>query len=140
MLIHARAGQADMAGIMAEMGRVIEVVRTFIPSEKWPEVQAALRGDAPIRQQQSKPVKRASAWSTLTTPPIRTATDGQLPAPAGSLHNIGGRGRVLTSARPTPTATQADQIADAGHCDSVGRSKTGLLLYRMPIHVVSTTL
>ena len=49
--IAARAGQPDMAGMLAEMGRVIEVVRTFIPSEKWPEVQAALRGDAPIRQQ-----------------------------------------------------------------------------------------
>ncbi len=56
-LIDSRAGDADMAGIMAEMGRVIEVVRTFIPSERWPEVQAALRGDASIeRQQQSSPV------------------------------------------------------------------------------------
>ena len=54
--IAARAGQPDMAGMLAEMGRVIEVVRTFIPSEKWPEVQAALRGDTPIRQQQSAPV------------------------------------------------------------------------------------
>ena len=56
-LIDARAGEADVAGILAEMGRVIEVVRTFIPSEKWPEVQAALRGDTPIRQQQAKPVE-----------------------------------------------------------------------------------
>jgi len=55
-LIDARAGQPDMAGILAEMGRVIEVVRTFIPSERWPELQAALRGETPIRQQQSSPV------------------------------------------------------------------------------------
>ncbi len=56
-LIDSRAGDADMAGIMAEMGRVIEVVRTFIPSQRWPEVQAALRGDASKqRQQQSSPV------------------------------------------------------------------------------------
>ena len=34
------------------MGRVIEVVRTFIPAERWPEVQAALRGEAPTRRQQ----------------------------------------------------------------------------------------
>ena len=57
-LIDARAGEADMAGMRAEMGRIIEVVRTFIPSERWPEVQAALRGEAPIRQQQSTPVER----------------------------------------------------------------------------------
>jgi hypothetical protein len=30
------------------MGRIVEVVRTFVPSEWWPEVQAALRGDTPI--------------------------------------------------------------------------------------------
>ncbi len=57
-LVDARAGEADMAGILAEMGRVIEVVRTFIPSERWPEVQAALRGDASIQpQQQSSPAE-----------------------------------------------------------------------------------
>jgi hypothetical protein len=40
-----------------EIGRIIEVVRTFIPSERWPEVQAALRGHASIQpQQQSPPV------------------------------------------------------------------------------------
>jgi hypothetical protein len=47
-LIDARAGEADMAAILADVGRIIEVVRTFIPSERWPEVQAALRGDASI--------------------------------------------------------------------------------------------
>jgi hypothetical protein len=57
-LIDARAGQADMAGMRAEMGRVIEVVRTFIPAERWPEVQAALRGEAPTRRQQPRVVER----------------------------------------------------------------------------------
>jgi prolyl oligopeptidase len=42
------------AGILAEMGRIIEVVRTFIPSERWPKVQAALTGEAPVRQQQAQ--------------------------------------------------------------------------------------
>jgi hypothetical protein len=56
-LTDARAGQADMAGIRAEMGRVIEVVRTFIPSERWPEVQAALRGETPTRRQQPQVVE-----------------------------------------------------------------------------------
>jgi hypothetical protein len=55
--IAARAGQPDMAGMRTEMGRVIDVVRTFVPQERWPEVQAALRGEAPIRQQQAKPVE-----------------------------------------------------------------------------------
>ena len=40
----------DRARMMAQMGRIIEVVRTFIPSERWPEVQAALRGEAPVSQ------------------------------------------------------------------------------------------
>jgi len=42
---------------MAEMGHIIETVRTFVPRERWPELQAALRREAPIRQQQAKPVE-----------------------------------------------------------------------------------
>ena len=57
-LIDSREGEPDIVGMRVEMGRIIEVVRTFIPSERWPEVQAALRGDASIqRQQQSSPVE-----------------------------------------------------------------------------------
>ena len=44
--------------LRAEMGRVIEVVRTFIPAERWPQVQAALRGEAPTRRQQPQVVER----------------------------------------------------------------------------------
>jgi hypothetical protein len=57
-LVDARAGQADMAGMRAEMARIIEVVRTFIPSERWPDVQAALRGETPVSQQTSQAVER----------------------------------------------------------------------------------
>jgi hypothetical protein len=39
------------------MGRIIEVVRTFIPSERWPEVQAALRGDASVRKPEAQGVE-----------------------------------------------------------------------------------
>ncbi len=35
--------------------RGADVVRTFIPAERWPEVQAALRGEP--RRQQSAPVE-----------------------------------------------------------------------------------
>jgi hypothetical protein len=56
-LIDSRAGQPDVAGMRAEMDRIIKVVRTFIPSERWPEVQAALRGETPIRRQQAKSVE-----------------------------------------------------------------------------------
>jgi len=57
-LVDARAGEADVVSLRVEVGRIIEVVRTFIPSERWPEVQAALRGDPSIqRQQQSSPVE-----------------------------------------------------------------------------------
>jgi hypothetical protein len=51
-LIDARAGQPDVAGMRAEMDRIIKVVRTFIPEEQWPEVQAMLRGEAPIQTRQ----------------------------------------------------------------------------------------
>jgi hypothetical protein len=50
-------GAHDRARMLADMGRVIEVVRTFIPSERWPEVQAALRGEAPVSQQTSQAVQ-----------------------------------------------------------------------------------
>jgi hypothetical protein len=43
-------GAYERAQMMAEMGRIIEVVRTFIPAERWPDVQAALRGETPISQ------------------------------------------------------------------------------------------
>jgi hypothetical protein len=48
----------DRARLLADMGRIIEVVRTFIPSERWPDVQAALRGEAPVSQQTSQEVER----------------------------------------------------------------------------------
>ena len=38
------AGEYDKAQMMAQMGRIIEVVRTVIPSERWPDVQAAPDG------------------------------------------------------------------------------------------------
>jgi hypothetical protein len=57
-LVDSREGQADIAAMRAKMGRVIEVVRTFIPSERWPEVQAALRGETPTRRQQSQVLER----------------------------------------------------------------------------------
>ena len=50
-------GAIDRARTLADMGRIIEVVRTFIPSERWPEVQAALRGETPFSQQTSQPVE-----------------------------------------------------------------------------------
>jgi hypothetical protein len=46
-------GAIDRARLLADMGRIIEVVRTFIPAERWPDVQAALRGETPVSQQTS---------------------------------------------------------------------------------------
>ena len=57
-LARARAGEADMAGMRAEMGRVIEVVREFVPAEHWPAMQARLRGETPTRRQQPQVVER----------------------------------------------------------------------------------
>jgi hypothetical protein len=47
-MIDSHGDQADWAKAQADMGRIVEVVRTFIPSDRWPEVQAVLRGEAPI--------------------------------------------------------------------------------------------
>jgi hypothetical protein len=49
-------GSMDRARLLADMVRTIEVVRTFIPAEMWPDVQAALRGENPVSQQTSQPV------------------------------------------------------------------------------------
>jgi hypothetical protein len=49
-------GAIDRARMLADMGRIIEVVRTFIPAERWPEVQAALRGETPVSAQTSQPL------------------------------------------------------------------------------------
>ena len=49
------AGDFDKAQMMAQMGRIIDVVRTFIPSERWPDVHAALRGETPVSAQTSQP-------------------------------------------------------------------------------------
>ena len=62
------AGDFDKAQMMAQMGRIIDVVRTFIPSERWPEVQAALRGEAPISQQTSQPVQGVRMVTIDDTP------------------------------------------------------------------------
>ena len=51
------AGDYDKVHMMAQMGGIIEVVRTFIPAERWPEVQAALRGETPTSQQTSQAVQ-----------------------------------------------------------------------------------
>jgi hypothetical protein len=56
-LIDARAGQEDIASMRADMGRIVDVVRTFIPADRWPDVQAALRGETPISQQISQTVE-----------------------------------------------------------------------------------
>jgi hypothetical protein len=53
-MIDSHADQADWASTRAEMGRIVDVVRTFVPSEKWPEVQAALRGGAPTRSPETQ--------------------------------------------------------------------------------------
>lgn len=53
-LIDAHAAGADMATILADVGRIIEVVRSYIPAERWPEVQAAL-GAGTFTQRQHEP-------------------------------------------------------------------------------------
>jgi len=49
--------EIERARMLAEIGRVIEVVRAFVPQERWPDLQAALRGDAPIRRPEAQTVE-----------------------------------------------------------------------------------
>ena len=58
----------DRARMMAQMGRIIEVVRTVIPSERWPDVQAALRGEASVSQQTSQAVEGVRMVPSDDTP------------------------------------------------------------------------
>lgn len=55
-LTDARAGEADMAGVLVKMGRVIETVREFLPPQHWPALQARLRGED-VEQPQAQPVE-----------------------------------------------------------------------------------
>ena len=61
-------GALERAQTLAEMGRIIDVVRTFIPSERWPEVQAALRGETPVSAQTSQPVQGVRMVTIDDTP------------------------------------------------------------------------
>ena len=61
-------GAIDRARMLADMGRIIEVVRTFIPSERWPDVQAALRGETPVSQPTSQAVEGVRMVAIDDTP------------------------------------------------------------------------
>lgn len=61
-------GAYERAQMMAEMGRIIEVVRTFIPAERWPDVQAALRGETSVSQQTSQAVEGVRMVNIDDTP------------------------------------------------------------------------
>src|ERR1700754_4673215 len=61
-------GAMDRARMLADIGRIIEVVRTFIPAERWPDVQAALRGETPASQQTSQAVEEVRMVAIDDTP------------------------------------------------------------------------
>lgn len=44
-MIDSHTDQHDWAKAQAEMGRIVEVVREFVPAERWPALKAALRRD-----------------------------------------------------------------------------------------------
>jgi hypothetical protein len=61
-------GAMDRARMLADMGRIIEMVRTFIPSERWPDVQAALRGETPVSQRTPQTVEGVRMVTIDDTP------------------------------------------------------------------------
>jgi len=46
--------QYDRAQQLAEMGRIVEVVRAFVPNDDWPKVQAVLRGEVELETAQEE--------------------------------------------------------------------------------------
>jgi hypothetical protein len=92
-------GTQERAHMMADMGRIIEVVRTFIPAERWPDVQAALRGET-LYPRRHRRRFNGCAWWPSTTPRTRTATDGPLAAP--------------TSRTSTPTSARCSSRPNPG--------------------------
>src|SRR4029077_4656006 len=58
----------DRARMPADMGRIIDVVRTFIPSERWPDVQAALRGETTVYAQHRSRLKGPGGRSHASSP------------------------------------------------------------------------
>jgi hypothetical protein len=75
-------GAIDRARMLADMGRIIEVVRTFIPSERWP-----------VRRGPRPPSRRPSAWLGAT-PSMRA------PGAAGRLAQDRARSLAWTRAAP----------------------------------------
>jgi hypothetical protein len=55
-MVDSHGDQHDWARAQAEMGRIVEVVRAFVPADRWPELQAALRGEAPVRNLEAQEV------------------------------------------------------------------------------------
>jgi hypothetical protein len=46
-LLREQAGEFDKARAIAEMGRIIALVKEFVPQEKWADLQARLEGEPP---------------------------------------------------------------------------------------------
>jgi hypothetical protein len=63
-LIDSREGQPDIIGMRVEMGRIINAVKEFIPREKWPELQAKVRGEPP-------PPSQVTNARVPQAPPVR---------------------------------------------------------------------
>jgi hypothetical protein len=60
-------GEYDIVHMRAEMGRIIDAVKEFIPQEKWPELQAKLRGQPP-------PPSQITTEQAPEAPPIRVVS------------------------------------------------------------------
>jgi hypothetical protein len=45
--IRQAEGEVDIAQMNVQWGRMITAIKEFIPQEKWPEVEARLRGEPP---------------------------------------------------------------------------------------------
>jgi hypothetical protein len=80
-------GEYDPAHMLAEMGRVIDAVREFVPREKWPELQAKLRGKPP-------PPSQIASARVSQAPPVRP-------------HQRPGRGRVMSECSTCPPGAES---------------------------------
>jgi len=66
-------GMMDRARMLAEMNRIIEVVRTYVDKDRWPALQAALKGEPAVIE--GELIKEQEAKTTVRIVPIDDSPD-----------------------------------------------------------------
>ena len=106
-LIDARAGEADLASLRVQVGRIIEVVRTFIPPRGGPKYRRRCAETPRPDASGSRFRWTVSAWWPSTTP-TKTTTDSHGVAIEGVLHQPS----LRPALRMTSSLTQTQDTSE----------------------------